>query len=82
MLEFRTQKQWHILRKERNTITLSGIHQLTAKTSVRKALGTRHKDVAQKMLKELQDLELLVKLICLHLVLIRRKHLKVEIPYL
>ena len=28
------------------------------KSSVRKALGTRHKDVAQKMLKELQELEL------------------------
>jgi integrase len=31
------------------------------KSSVRKALGTRHKDVAQKMLKELQELELLGK---------------------
>jgi integrase len=31
------------------------------KSSVRKALGTRHKDVAQKMLKELQGLELLGK---------------------
>jgi len=32
------------------------------KSSVRKALGTRHKDVAQKMLKELQELELLGKI--------------------
>src|SRR6056297_2091867 len=31
------------------------------KPSVRKALGTRHKYVAQKMLKELQELELLGK---------------------
>ena len=62
LLEFRTQKQWHILRKEVNTITRSGIHQLTAKkTYVRKALGTRDKDVAQKMIKELQELELLGK---------------------
>lgn len=33
-----------------------------SKTSIRKALGTRHKDVAQKMLKELLELELLGKL--------------------
>jgi len=32
------------------------------KTSTRKALGTRHKDVAQKMLKELSELELLGKI--------------------
>ncbi len=32
------------------------------KASVRKALGTRHKDVAQKMLKELTELELLGKI--------------------
>jgi len=31
------------------------------KYSVRKALGTRHKDVAQKMLKEIKELELLGK---------------------
>src|SRR6056297_2686663 len=63
LLEFRTQKRWLILRKEVNTITRSGIHQLTAKkTYVRKALGTRYKDVAQKMLKELQELELLGKI--------------------
>ena len=32
------------------------------KMSTRKALGTRHKDVAQKMLKELCELELLGKI--------------------
>ena len=32
------------------------------KSSIRKALGTKHKDVAQKMLKEIQELELLGKI--------------------
>jgi integrase len=63
LLELKTQKKMAYLKKRGKYyyakwhISIDG-----QKMSTRKALGTRHKDVAQKMLKELRELELLGKI--------------------
>jgi integrase len=63
LLEFRTKKTMAYLKK-RGKYYYAKWHTSKngKKASVRKALGTRHKDVAQKMLKELTELELLGKI--------------------
>ncbi len=61
--EFRTQNKMAYLKKRGKYYYAKWHTSIDGKKmSTRKALGTRHKDVAQKMLKELSELELLGKI--------------------